>query len=609
VSARGVCWSTSLNPTISDPKTSDNTGTGSFLSSITGLTSGATYHVRAYATNSAGTGYGSDVPFSTLGVPVVTTAAISVITSISSISGGNVTANGGTSVTVRGICWSTIPNPTTTDPQTMNGSGLGSFTSSLSGLSPNTIYYIRAFATNSIGTGYGNQVTFTTTPQVTDFDGNIYNTVTIGTQLWMQENLKTTHYRDGSPIPNITGSTWSSQTSGAYRWYNNDILNKDPYGAQYNFLAIVSSNNLCPSGWHVSTDAEWTALVTFLGGSNIAGGMLKETGTTHWSSPNTGATNESGFTALPYGPNGYEVFIWSSTMNSTNGLVYDQSLNNTSSDINRGANSQTSSYPARCIQGEGMVLPSVTTNAVSDIKAASATSGGYVNSNGGASLSARGVCWSTNHNPVITDSHTSDGTLTGNFSSSIIGLTVGTTYYARAYATNSVGIAYGDEVSFLPVYAIGDYYQGGVIFSISGTYPNQHGLICAQADQSTNAVWGCDGSTIAGGDGTAIGTGNQNTTDIVNGCATAGIAARICYDLNLNGYTDWYLPSVDELGLLDQKYRETLSSDFGGAYYYWSSTEYFEYTNSLAWYVNFWTGSATNASKTQPAHVRAIRTF
>jgi len=158
---------------------------------------------------------------------------------------------------------------------------------------------------------------------VTDADGSFYKIVTIGTQTWMAENLKTTKYNDGTPIPLVTDNTaWLAQAAPAYCWYDNDEpTNKNIYGALYNWFT-VNTGKLCPVGWHVPTDAEWTTLTTFLGGVNLAGGKLKETGMTHWISPNMGATNESGFTGLPGGyrhPDGtfYEVGIfgywWSST--------------------------------------------------------------------------------------------------------------------------------------------------------------------------------------------------------------------------------------------------------------------------------------------------------
>ena len=136
---------------------------------------------------------------------------------------------------------------------------------------------------------------------VTDIDGNVYNTVTIGTQTWMLENLKTTKYNDGTDIPNITDvGTWEGLLTPGYCWYENDIDNKATYGALYNFYT-VNTAKLAPTGWHVPTDEEFTTLTDYLGGAYIAGGKLKEAGTEHWYSPNAGATNETGFTALPGG--------------------------------------------------------------------------------------------------------------------------------------------------------------------------------------------------------------------------------------------------------------------------------------------------------------------
>ena len=139
---------------------------------------------------------------------------------------------------------------------------------------------------------------------VTDIDGNVYPTVTIGTQTWMAENLKTTRYRNGDSIPNVTDSLqWSTLTTAAYCNYNNDINMVKTYGHLYNWYAITSSKNIAPAGWHMPSDAEWTTLVNFLGDS--PGGKLKATGTTYWNSPNTGATNSSGFSGLPAGDRSY----------------------------------------------------------------------------------------------------------------------------------------------------------------------------------------------------------------------------------------------------------------------------------------------------------------
>jgi uncharacterized protein (TIGR02145 family) len=140
------------------------------------------------------------------------------------------------------------------------------------------------------------------TGTVTDKDGNVYKTITIGNQIWMAENLKTTKFRNGDPIPKVLANNdWSALTSGAYCWYNNDVANKTCYGALYNWYAVNDSRNIAPLGWHIPSDEEWTALANFLQGKSQAGGKLKETGLTHWSDPNSNATNSSGFCALPGG--------------------------------------------------------------------------------------------------------------------------------------------------------------------------------------------------------------------------------------------------------------------------------------------------------------------
>src|SRR5664280_2706679 len=161
--------------------------------------------------------------------------------------------------------------------------------------SPSNPYNGKTTAVFNTGLTYGT---------MTDQDGNIYKTITIGTQTWMAENLRTTKYRDSTEIPNVTDNTaWDALTTGAYCNYNNTTSADTiaTYGRLYNWYAATDSRNIAPAGWHVPTDAEWTTLTTYLGGESVAGGKMKETGITHWISPNTGATNESGFSALPSG--------------------------------------------------------------------------------------------------------------------------------------------------------------------------------------------------------------------------------------------------------------------------------------------------------------------
>ncbi len=328
ITACGVCWSTSQNPTIADSKTSEAAVSGSFTSTITGLTPGATYYIRAYATNSVGTAYGNQVSTAALAVlPTISTAALSGITTIAATSGGNITNDGGGAITARGVCWSTTTDPTVSNNKTTDGTGSGSFTSAIAGLTAGATYYVRAYATNSAGTAYGNQETLTTYSAV-DADGNYYTGVTIGTQTWLVENLMTTKYNDGTPIPNVADdNTWAALTTDAYCWYNNnDLQYKFTYGALYNWNAVIT-DKLCPAGWHVPSDDEWTALTTYLGGEGVAAGKLKEAGTIHWLTPNTGATNETGFKALP---GGYRTITGPFSDIGTNGLWTSSTVYGTS---------------------------------------------------------------------------------------------------------------------------------------------------------------------------------------------------------------------------------------------------------------------------------------
>ena len=206
-------------------------------------------------------------------LPTVTTDSATDITNISATSGGNVVSDGGADVTARGVCWSISPSPTIVDNHTSDGTGTGTFISYITGLTENTLYYVRAYAVNSAGTAYGNEISFTTSlfvcgDQITDIEGNLYNTVEIGTQCWMKENLKTTTYNNNTPIPNVTDPTfWANLTTGAYVWFDNDSTWKNIYGALYNWYTTVDTNNLCPAGWHIPSHAEWTALINYIGGT------------------------------------------------------------------------------------------------------------------------------------------------------------------------------------------------------------------------------------------------------------------------------------------------------------------------------------------------------
>ena len=285
-----------------------------------------------------------DVPAT---LPQVETHNASSIFSSSATISGAVISVGGSAID-GGVCWSTNPTPTTSDNVTIDASGVMSFLTTLSGLTPNTTYYYAAYATNSIGTGYGDILSFKTgQTAVNDIDGNGYDTVIIGSQVWMVQNLEVTHYRNGDSIPNVIDNTqWSKLIDGAYSNYNNNTDIAGTYGRLYNAYAVLDSRGICPTGWHIPSDIEWKTLESYLGQDN-AGGKMKEAGTKHWKSPNTKASNVSGFSALPgsyrdlaghfFDPIGYAARWWSSTevvlgsvmvpgrhINYDGGLLYSQ---------------------------------------------------------------------------------------------------------------------------------------------------------------------------------------------------------------------------------------------------------------------------------------------
>ena len=249
------------------------------------------------------------------------------------------------------------------------------------------------------------------------------------------------------------------------------------------------------------------------------------------------------------------------------------------------------------------------TATISSITLTTAVCGGNITSNGGAPVTARGVCWNTSGSPTVAlTTKTMDGSGSGSYTSSITGLLFGTTYYVCAYATNSVGTVYGLEQIFTTL-GIGTYYEGGIIAYIlrpsdSGySQTVSHGLIAAPSDQSMGIQWGCYGTSV-GASGYTIGTGKANTAAIVSACGT-GTAAYICYTFTLGGYTDWYLPSDNELFQLVD--NQTAIGGFASATY-WSSSET---DNYYAWGYGF-SNSGIGVLydlRNSTHYVRAVRSF
>ena len=355
----GVCWSTAEDPSIADNKTIETSGIGPFVSKLTQLVSSTKYYIRAYAMSSAGIGYGDQISFTTsaVAVPLLVTADVLLITSTSAVSGGNITADNGEIVTARGVCYNTSANPTITNSKTTLCPGNGPFTCTLLGLAPGTTYYLRAYATNSVGTSYGNELSFKTLATLPSVSSVFATSIAQNTAM------------SGGNITSDGG-------------------------------ASVTKRGVC---WNLT------------GNSTLADSKTDDgSGKGIYSSLMTGLLPSTVYYVRAYATNSI-------------GTVYGNDLRFTTA---------------------APVPPTITTTSASSVTATTVSGGGNVINSGGLAVTARGICWSTTPNPSVSTNKTSDGTGTGSFTSSLSGLTGGTVYYVRAYATNSLGTSYGDQISF-----------------------------------------------------------------------------------------------------------------------------------------------------------------
>jgi uncharacterized protein (TIGR02145 family) len=379
--------------------------------------------------------------------------------------------------------------------------------------------------------------------------------------------------------------------------YNNDNLLCAVYGRLYDHATALTA---CPSGWHLPADSNWCEMAFYLDTTvnceNIgllgtdAGGKLKETGTAHWYPPNTGATNSSGFTAFAGG------YAWQTSFYNLNqdGLFWssstlgsDQSawhLMNNSAQVDYFFYTPGYKSSVRCIKD---CLPPESDAGPDQLN----IQGTSTVLQGNTPESGTGL-WTiiSGSNGSIEDPDNPLSTFTGEF---------GSTYLLTwTISNNCTSDADTVQISFAPCY-IGQSYGGGVIFWIDGT--GKHGMISPTSDQSTGVQWGCQGTLI--GTGTAIGTGITNTAAIVAGCSTPGIAARVCDDLNLNGFTDWYMPSKYELN--EMYINRNVLGGFA-ATSYWNSSE----QNSIYAYRQLMsTGEFASNLKDYSYRLRCIRNF
>ena len=457
VTARGVCWGTTQNPTANDSHTSDGTGTGVFTSATTNLEPGTKYYIRAYATNAKGTGYGEVREFTTLdGDSDIYTGPISGITVCSAVcDGSKVTDGGGLDVMDKGLCWAKHPNPTTDDMKVSKGSGLGEFTVEMTGLEVGERYYVRAYSVNTKETKYGNEREFTTMNGIPAVTTSSVTNITATTATCGGEVTD-----DGGFPVTERGVCWSKST-------NPTVEGSHKTGGSGNGSFTVGIDNLeMDETYHVRAYAKNShttsygndvVFTTLDGDSDIYTGSIS--GITVCSAVCDGSkvTDGGGLDVMDKG------LCWAKHPNPTTddmkvskgsglgeftvemtGLEVGERYYVRAYSVNTKETKYGNEREFTTLDGK----PIVTTSSVTNVMATTATCGGEVTEDYGFSVTARGVCWSTSPNPTVSDSHTTDGSGIGSFTSSITGLTDNTTYYVRAYATNSKGTSYGEQKSF-----------------------------------------------------------------------------------------------------------------------------------------------------------------
>ena len=624
--ATGFCWASTPNPTLADSTLTLGAGSADFIATISNLTSNTTYYIRSYATNAQGTSYGNEQVFTTTILQLATlsaTTVTAVLYTTATIS-GQVITDGGTTVTQRGVCYGTQSNPTINDNLLISGTGTGVFSVNLTGLSSNTLYYARTFATNAGGTAYGTETTFTT--------------LTIVAPTVSTSDVFSIDATSASSGGNVTADGGSPVTNRGicYGAQPNPTL-QDAYtvnGIGTGAFNSVLTNLTLDATYYVrayATNALGTSFgnsLTFTNDAGAATGPITNPIIgTKYITKNADSYTSGGYVSstggLPiirmgicYKPGMDDPTTSDTVVYSTyTGLGFfniDFTLPNTCQEGYSVRafveNSAGITYGNRVNFQTGFA-PVFNTTSVTSITGTTAISGGTIIQDGGCAILERGVCWSINSNPTIDNYKFICGTGIGNFSTTLTNLMPNTTYNIRSYLINANGTFYGDQQTFITgdtsgLY-IGKHFAGGIIFYLDAS--GNHGMVCAEADQGS-APWGCFGTQI--NTSTAFGSGEQNTAILVASCNDENTAANICNDLELNSYTDWFLPSLDELRLIHNNLTLSGLGDFNIYYIYSSSSnkndnEAYTYWNQGDNIFYYWHYTWKNNS----LRIRAVRNF
>ena len=562
VTERGVCWNTEGTPEVIDYRTVDGKGVGTYESNMTDLKDNTTYYVRAYAINEKGVSYGEELTLTTkkeIELPTVTTAEVKDITETTAVSGGEVTSDGGGEVTARGICWSTSQNPTIEDDKTTNGSGVGSFTSQIPDLVPNTQYYVRAYATNEAGTSYGEEKTFTTLEVIPEEPGDEPEEPGDEPEEPGDEPEEPgdepeqpgDEPEEPGDEPEEPGD--EPEEPGDEPEEPGDEPEEpgdEPEEPGDEPETPEQPEEVAPE----VTTAEVTGITVnsaVCGGEVISGGdaVIVARG-------------------VCWNTSGQPTVSDTYTMDGSNIGSYTSNMTNLEQNTTYYVRAYATNVKGVTAYGEEVIfttleklLPEVTTaTEVTEITVNSAVCGGEVTFNGNVSVTARGICWSTSQNPTIEDNKTEDGSGLGSFTSSMTNLEHNTAYYVRAYATNEVGIAYGEEVSFTTL-------------PIEGT-TNGHSWV--DLGLPSGKKWAtCNvGATSPEeyGDYFAWGETSTKETYTEDNCPTYGLSIS---ELQSQGY-------IDGEGNLTVQY-DAATANWGGDWRMPTKAEYNELLNNCTW--------------------------